>query len=530
MIVRELITKLGFQLDQTQVNKAERATQNLKQSANNTAAIFGRIAFSIASAFSVRRVIGIADEMQSLRARVGMLPQTMGDVGAAFDTVAAHASASGTSIEAYATLYSRVGNAAQDYIKTQEDLLKVTDTISKALTVGGTSTAEASAVMIQFSQALASGVLQGDEFRSMAEAAPQYLQRLSEELNIPRQNLKKMASEGKLTAKEVIEATKRMSDYFDLKFKSMPMTVGRAMTIIGNRFKLGIDNMNRDTDFVRIIADKIITAFDVIEAGVTKVVAAFDGWNNMLRIIGITIGVMLGAKILPLILQFATMSVAAILPWLAIAAAILAVAFLIEDVIVWINGGNSVLGEFLGKWEDVRWIARAALDFIGDALLAIGKYLGAVGAMIVGAFTLNPALFLEGLDGLTTILMDTLKKWGEAIYKMYHDPIVNAVKDAWEWITNMIGRATSAVKGIFGFGEGGAANPPILTPRIGANQLTPLAGQTGPLNLENNTTVNVVVPPGTTIEQADFLKRSANSSFSKAADDKFARSLAVYAP
>jgi len=113
---------------------------------------------------------------------------------------------------------------------------------------------------------------------------------------------------------------------------------------------------------------------------------------------------------------------------------------------------------------------------------------------------------------------------------MYHDPIVNAVKDAWEWITNMIGRATSAAKSVFGFGEGVGINPPSLTPRISANQLAPLAGQAGSPNLQNTTNVNVVVPPGTTTEQADFLKRSANASFSKASDDKFARNLAVYAP
>ena len=185
-------------------------------------------------------------------------------------------------IDAYAGLYTRVGNAAKNYITTQEDLLGITDTIAKVLIVGGASAQEASSVMLQFSQALASGVLQGQEFLAMAEAAPQYLDQLALAMGKPREQLKKMASDGQLTAREVIEATRKMSDYFDTKFRQMPMTVSRATTAIGNRYSMMIDRMNRESMLISNLAGLIVSAFDKIEAGVNKLAEALGGWDQQL--------------------------------------------------------------------------------------------------------------------------------------------------------------------------------------------------------------------------------------------------------
>lgn len=411
MIVRELITRLGFSTNTAQLNNAEKATERLKDRAEQAAGAFRNIVAAVASFATVKAIIGIADEMQNIRTRVGQLPQTVGDAGAAFDEVAARASAAGVKIDAYASLYTKVGNAAKDYIKTQDDLLGITDTISKALVVGGASAQEASAVMTQFSQALASGVLQGDEFRSMAEAAPQYLDKLAETMKIPREQLKKMASDGKLTAKAVIEATRQMSDYFGEKFKEMPMTVGRAMTVVGNRFSMMLDRMNRESNFVTKIANLILAGFDKIEAGVDKLVEAFGGWNNMLRFIGIAIGVALGAKALAILSAFRAASLLAMLPFIKIIAIITAVALVLEDLYVWIQGGDSLIGSLIGPWEEWRPYVIAAIEMVKDAFTWLGKVIASIGTILIGAFTLDPNLFNSGLGKLGSLLWSALSAW-----------------------------------------------------------------------------------------------------------------------
>ena len=618
MIVRELITRLGFSLNQGQLNNAEKATERVKDRAEQAAAAFRDIVTAVASLATVKAIIHIGDEMQSIRTRIGQLPQTIGDAGEAFDEVAKRASASGVKIEAYSSLYTKVGNAAKDYIKTQEDLLGITDTISQALVVGGANATEASSVMTQFSQALASGVLQGDEFRSMAEAAPQYLDKLAETMKIPREQLKKMASDGKLTAKAVIEATRQMSSYFGDKFKEMPMTVGRAMTVVSNRFALMIDRMNRESLFITKLANFILAAFDKIEAGVYGLVKAFGGFESMMRFVGIAIGVALGAKAIAILSAFRAASLLAMLPFIKIIAIITAVALVLEDLYVWIQGGDSLTGKLLGPWEEWRPYVMGAIEMVADAVKWLGRIIGGlaailvgvftfdwnliveglkgvggqlwdtiaewagyfwqsftavtsaigtfivdafmsvfntvaafvtsifenIGKMIVGVFTLDPQLFMDGLQGYTQTLMSILPQWAQMIYKAIFDPIVGAITDAWNAAKSVVtgigdkaSGAWQATKSFLGAGEGaapgtggamGAAN--TLAPSVAPAQLAPSAMGAGKPSISSNTTVNVTVPQGTTAEQTAYLQKAAQQSFSKQNDDKLARDLAVYAP
>lgn len=533
--------------------------ERVKDGAERAAAAFRNVAAAIASFATVKAIVTIGDEMQNIRARISQLPQTVGDAADAFDEVASRASAAGVKIDAYASLYTKVGNAAKDYIKTQEDLLGITDTISQALVVGGASAQEASAVMTQFSQALASGVLQGDEFRSMAEAAPQYLDKLAETMKIPREQLKKMASDGKLTAKAVIEATRQMSSYFGDKFKEMPLTVGRALTVVGNRFSRMIDKINRDSNFIGTIANMFLSAFGAIETGVYKLVEVFGGWNNMLRFVGIALSVAFGAKAIAIMIAFRSVAMTALLPFLKIAAIITVVTLLLEDLYVWIQGGDSFIGQWAGKWEDVKYTVLGVAAAIGAVVgmfavwktavigytIALRAYEAAIIAvaavkrgLIAVALVLNLVMALNPI-GLIVIAIGALIAAGALLISNWQ-----AVKDwfsgLFSWFANKFTELGKWVSGLFTkagalFGIGGAATEGIgagITPAntVTPAQMAPAAMGAARPNINNNTQVNVTVPPGTTAEQSKFLQNSAQQVFRKAGDDKLARDLSVYAP
>lgn len=479
MIVRELLTKLGFQLDNAAINRAEQATNRIRNRADFAANAFRKIALSIASIATVQGLIKIGDTMQSIRARIEQLPQTVIEAGEAFDVVADHAIAARAPIEAYASLYSRLGNAAKDYVKTQEDLLGITDTISKALVVGGATAQEAGSVMIQFSQALGAGTLQGEEFRAMAEAAPQYMDQLALALGKPRSELKKLASEGKITSKDVIEATRKMAVHFDDKFKKMPMTVGQAMIIVNNRFSRMIDRMNRESMFITKIADTIIKGFDAIESGISKTINAFGGFNTAIRLVATAVAV----SLIPQIVKLATVSAIPILHWLAIAAAILLATLAIEDFYVWTQGGASIIGDMVGPWEEWSGVVIGTLNFIKTGLRQIGELAGTVAAILVGAFTLDFSLVKEAMRG-----------FGNLITK-------------------------------------GAINPEaqkLWYQQQGVNQQSMSGDKYN--SVTNNTTVNLTVPAGTPQEQANFLVNASEKYFGS--KDKYPSStdMAVLAP
>lgn len=483
MVVRELITLLGFQTNNAQLKNAEQGIDKLKNQANGLSlslqsALRGFLGFQ-----AIKSVIQIGDDMQSMRTRIGMLPQTLGDAGAAFDEVARRASASGMAIDAYGKLYARIGNAAKDYIKTQDDLLGITDTISHALVVGGRSAAEASSVMLQFSQALGSGVLQGDEFRAMAEAAPQYLDKLSEAMKIPREQLKKMASDGKLTSKAVIEATRSMAGYFRAEFEKMPMTVGRATTVVANKFKIMIDKINRESLFIAKIASMIIGGLEKIEQGIDWLAEKFGGAGNLIQFSLIAIATTILTVLAPSLYALAVAISAAIWPFTLMAAGILALSLAIEDLYVWMAGGDSIIGQFVGRWEDAS-------------------------ASIVGAWT-------------------GLKNWFSNLFDWFSDKF-NMVSGLVSGLIDGAKKLGSAL------GFGGAQTPQTsatspLTPSVAPTSLQGAGGGNSSNNTINkNTTVNLTVPAGTSQEQAKFIQNSAQKAFS--AENSASRDISMVSP
>src|ERR1700693_4254267 len=124
MIVRELLTKIGFQVgpDWKQI---PRDIDNVKKKADDAANAFRGIFAGFVGFSALKSIIHAADEMQMLQARVAALPQTIGSSVDAFNDVEKHAHDAGAAVETYATLYARIGSAARDVIPTQEKLLDV---------------------------------------------------------------------------------------------------------------------------------------------------------------------------------------------------------------------------------------------------------------------------------------------------------------------------------------------------------------------------------------------------------------------
>ena len=91
-----------------------------------------------------------------------------------------------------------------------EDVTSTFGGFRTAAVLGGATAAEASAAFTQLSQALGSGALRGDEFRSIAEQAPLVLQAISDETGIAAGDLKEYAAQGLLTSDIVIKALKRI--------------------------------------------------------------------------------------------------------------------------------------------------------------------------------------------------------------------------------------------------------------------------------------------------------------------------------
>lgn len=109
------------------------------------------------------------------------------------------------------------------------------ETLNKLLALSGKSTQERESTFIQFSQALQSGVLQGEELRAIRENAPIELTRaIAEGAGGSIQDLKELAKQGKITTDVMIGALTRLEEEADRRFSEIEITIGDAQKVFSN--------------------------------------------------------------------------------------------------------------------------------------------------------------------------------------------------------------------------------------------------------------------------------------------------------
>ena len=138
----------------------------------------------------------------------------------------------GIAVTESAGAFSRFSVAAKEIGGTNDQVLKLVEGIQKAAIVTGATGQATSAAVLQIGQALASGVLQGDELRSIIENMPELAAALARELGVGLGQMKQMGSEGKLTADTVFPALLRASEGMSAEFDKMPVTMSRARDIL----------------------------------------------------------------------------------------------------------------------------------------------------------------------------------------------------------------------------------------------------------------------------------------------------------
>lgn len=129
----------------------------------------------------------------------------------------------------------QVSQSAHDAFPDPRKAVEFMEGIQKVFAIGGASKEAQKNAMLQLTQGLASGQLQGDEFRSIAENAPMIKNIIAKSMGVSRGELKKLASEGKITADVIKNAIMNNMPEIEKQFESLPKTWGDHMQSIKNK-------------------------------------------------------------------------------------------------------------------------------------------------------------------------------------------------------------------------------------------------------------------------------------------------------
>ncbi|MFL7359241.1 phage tail tape measure protein [Escherichia coli] len=209
----------------------------IRASAAGTAGAF-------AGAFATGHLISLADEWSSVNARLKQASQSSDEFSSSQKVLMDISQRTGTAFSDNAALFARSAASMREYGYSAGDVLKVTEAISTGLKISGASTAEAGSVITQFSQALAQGVLRGEEFNSVNESGDRIVRALAAGMGVARKDLKAMADDGKLTADKVVPALISQLGVLRDEYAAMPETVSDGITKVENAFMAWVGGAN----------------------------------------------------------------------------------------------------------------------------------------------------------------------------------------------------------------------------------------------------------------------------------------------
>ena len=181
-----------------------------------------------------REIIRYANSWRMAEAQLRLVSTTAGAATAVHERLFDIAQNLGVGIDGLTTIYTRAARNAESLGVSQEDLLQTTEALGAAIRISGTSANEAQNALIQLSQSFASGVLRGDELRSISEQLPVVLNAIAAATGRTRQEVINYARENGLAADLVIESLQRQRDAWIEQADTVGGTVEQAMTRVLN--------------------------------------------------------------------------------------------------------------------------------------------------------------------------------------------------------------------------------------------------------------------------------------------------------
>lgn len=222
-------------------NQQDRFNRRIRDGTNAADGLWGKlkgIAATVGSLAAAKKILNISDQFSNAKARLNNAMIQFDDGGSLTDLekkVMASAQRSRTSYMDAASSIAKLGLNARDAFGSMDEVIAFQELVNKQFVIGGASTQEQAASMLQLTQAMASGVLRGEELNSIFENAPGIIQSIADYLGVSIGEIRQMASEGQITADVVKNAMFAAADDIETKFSNMPKTWAQIWTSMQNK-------------------------------------------------------------------------------------------------------------------------------------------------------------------------------------------------------------------------------------------------------------------------------------------------------
>lgn len=410
-----------------------RKTQETDGHANNLLKTMRNIAATAGVTSLVKGFLGLSDSQAQINARLNLMKDETHSVAQLNDLIYQSALRSRAAYSDTADAVGKMGLNAKNAFSSNEELIAFTEQVNKQFKIGGASAQEQSNAMIQLTQAMAAGVLRGQDLNSILAAAPGIARTIEESMGWASGSIKQYAEDGKVTAQVVKNSLLNMADETNEKFASMPMTLSDAMTQGKNIVQHSAKEMAQawndfiQTDKGQEILGETISLFSALTQVGTDALAAIGQ------------GALFVADNMDMIIPMLT----------AVGAVFL---FVKAQAIQTALASAAAAGTHAAAWAAANWPVLLMAALFAGALIAAQQF--GVGMQEVGGWVgqVFGVTYAVGYNVFAT-LWNVIASFAEFFANVFNDPvaaIAHLFSDALDAILSMVETVAGAIDALTG--------------------------------------------------------------------------------
>lgn len=437
------------------------------QQANELTNTIKRAVAAYVSIQTVGKALNISDELASTTARLNLMNDNLQSTQELTNMVYAAAQDARGSFGDMASNVAKLGTLAGDTFSSSAEIVAFANQLNKQMKLSGASTEEASSAMLQLTQSLAKGTLNGDELTSVMENGSMVIQTIADYMGVAQGEIKDLAADGQVTSDIIIAAMLGAADETNAAFATLPLTWSDIWQNIKNAALVAFQPvLQRINDFanstvVQNFANGVIEAMAVISNVVLNIfdligtVGGFiaDNWSVISPIIyGVIAALAVYAAYLGIVKGIEIASAAATaIHSVAMSAKIGVMAALTGQTMAATAaqmGYNGALYACPVVWIIVLIIALIAIIFA--VCNAIAKMTGIANSGF-GVITGGVNVVIQFFKNLGLTVANIALGIGNAIAALASNMMTafhNAICSVQSWFYNLLSTALSVIEGI----------------------------------------------------------------------------------
>ena len=258
------------------LNSIEQNVQRLTRSIQGADRL---VKINLFAGIPVKKVLSFADEYTELGNRIRLVTKDQTEQAAAMRDIFDISTRTYQSLSATGQVYTKLANAEEQLGRAQKNTASLTETVNKTIALSGVSAVSAEAGLLQFSQALDKGVLNGQELTSVMTQTPALAKAIADGLGVPIGALKEMGEHGELTAERVIGALEKVKEKIDIDYATTVTTVGNAVEVLNTKAVKFVGELDKSIGGSDKVAKSILVVANNMDTAVAAGLALVGVWG-----------------------------------------------------------------------------------------------------------------------------------------------------------------------------------------------------------------------------------------------------------